>query len=507
MFHSIEKYRTPAQVLLGLIALTFVGFGVSTVSHPGSDYIVQVGDEKISDHSINTAMQNEQADGGSPSRDAVFQSLLQRAYLKQGAKLMGISVSQEQIKQIIVDDPNFHDAGGKFSHALLSQYLSQRHMSEDQFVEEIRDQFALQNLVNLVQNGVLVSDAQAEPQVNRTIRSHTFNPDEFIGQIKAADADLQKFYNANKKDYLLPQAVKLEYVALNLKDFADKQTVSETEVKNAYEERMARLPAEGEKPSFEKEKATVENELKMKKAVADFNKAKEKLGDDAFNHPSSLADAAKNSGLKVETQETWLSRQDAQMSGLPENVISAIFSDDVLKKKHNSEVLSINNETAWVVRTKEVREEKALPFEEAKDAVRQAYIRTEAVKLAEEKAKEVLAQLNAGKAADVKWSEVSVLGAQQARQSMPPESYTELLKAKPANGKPAYVRLTGLPAPVIVEVQAVTPPDDIANRLPSAKQALAQQQSANTFDLLIRYFNGKIKQTKGAQSVGGNDGQ
>lgn len=195
------------------------------------------------------------------------------------------------------------------------------------------------------------------------------------------------------------------------------------------------------------------------------------------------------------------------MSGLPENVISAIFSDDVLKKKHNSEVLSINNETAWVVRAKEVREEKTLPFEEAKDAVRQAYIRTEAVKLAEEKAKEVLAQLNAGKAADVKWSEVSVLGAQQARQSMPPESYTELLKAKPANGKPAYVRLTGLPAPVIVEVQAVTPPDDIANRLPSAKQALAQQQSANTFDLLIRYFNGKIKQTKGAQSVGGNDGQ
>ncbi|KER39652.1 peptidyl-prolyl cis-trans isomerase D domain protein [Neisseria meningitidis 992008] len=92
MFHSIEKYRTPAQVLLGLIALTFVGFGVSTVSHPGADYIVQVGDEKISDHSINNAIQNEQADGGGPSRDAVFQSLLQRAYLKQGAKLLGISV-------------------------------------------------------------------------------------------------------------------------------------------------------------------------------------------------------------------------------------------------------------------------------------------------------------------------------------------------------------------------------------------------------------------------------
>ncbi|HEZ4195288.1 TPA: peptidylprolyl isomerase, partial [Neisseria meningitidis] len=182
-------------------------------------------------------------------------------------------------------------------------------------------------------------------------------------------------------------------------------------------------------------------------------------------------------------------------------------SDDVLKKKHNSEVLTINSETAWVVRAKEVREEKTLPFAEAKDAVRQAYIRTEAAKLAENKAKDVLTQLNGGKAVDVKWSEVSVLGAQQARQSMPPEAYAELLKAKPANGKPAYVRLIALPAPVIVEVQAVTPPDDIAAQLPLAKQALAQQQSANTFDLLIRYFNGKIKQTKGAQSVDNGDGQ
>ncbi|MCI4054115.1 peptidyl-prolyl cis-trans isomerase, partial [Klebsiella pneumoniae] len=94
------------------------------------------------------------------------------------------------------------------------------------------------------------------------------------------------------------------------------------------------------------------------------------------------------------------------MSGLPENLINAIFSDDVLKKKHNSEVLSINNEIAWVVRAKEVREEKTLPFAEAKDAVRQAYIRTEAAKLAENKAKDVLTQLNGGKAVDVKWSEV-----------------------------------------------------------------------------------------------------
>ena len=79
MFHTVEKYKGPAQILLGLIALTFVGFGVSTVANPDSDYIVKVGNQKISDHDLNLAMQNIQASGGEQPRDAVFQSLLQRA--------------------------------------------------------------------------------------------------------------------------------------------------------------------------------------------------------------------------------------------------------------------------------------------------------------------------------------------------------------------------------------------------------------------------------------------
>ena len=241
MFHTVEKYKGPAQILLGLIALTFVGFfGANTVANPDSDYIVKVGNQKISDHDLNLAMQNIQASGGEQPRDAVFQSLLQRAYLTQGAKQMGIAVSQEQIKQIIVDDPSFHDANGKFSQALLTQYLNQRRMSEDQFVEEIRDQFLFQNLQNLVQNGTIVSDAQAAQLVNiaqaaRTVRSVTFNPEAFAGQIKVDDAILQRYYDANKKDYIIPQAVKIELVALTTQALADKQTVSDAELRQAFD--------------------------------------------------------------------------------------------------------------------------------------------------------------------------------------------------------------------------------------------------------------------------------
>ncbi len=78
------------------------------------------------------------------------------------------------------------------------------------------------------------------------------------------------------------------------------------------------------------------------------------------------------------------------MSGMPENLINAVFSDDVLKK--NTIPVDHQQRNRVVVRAKKSAK-KTLPFAEAKDAVRQAYIRTEAAKLAENKAKDVLTQL------------------------------------------------------------------------------------------------------------------
>ncbi|ASK28370.1 peptidylprolyl isomerase [Neisseria chenwenguii] len=609
MFHTVEKFKVPAQILLGLIAVTFVGFGVSTVANPGADYIIKIGGQKVSEHELNAAMQNIQAQGGNESRDAVFQQLVQRAYLTQGAKLMGIAVSQEQVKQIIVDDPAFHDASGKFSQAMLTQYLEQRRMSEDQFVEDVRQQFGLQNLINLVQNGTIVSDAQASQVINltqatRTIRSATFSPEAFAAQIKVDDAALQRYYDAHKKDYLIPQAVKIEYVALSNKDLAAKQTVSEEEVRKAFDEQaktmtprreiahiffpvaqdaddaaraaakaeadkvyaqvkakpsefaalakqyskdpaskekggnLGYLPKDGglgkefedvaftlpkgqisevvqtafgyhiitilniqDKVDYAQEKEQIAEDLKLKKAAAEFNKAKEKLAEEAFNNPNSLAEVAEKLDLKLTAPDEWLNKSNGKAAGMSDELLNVIFSDDVLKKKHNSEPVTVDPNTVWVVRAKEVREEKTAPFAEMKEEVRTAYLRSEAVKLAEKKAQEALAALNAGKPSQVNWSGVEKLTAEQARGSMPPEAYAELVKARPAGGKPAYALLQGLPAPVIIEVQSISAPENAASQIPAAKKALLTHETNNAFDALLQYLSKNLKREQGAQKV------
>ena len=90
MFHIIDKYRIPAQIVLGLIGISFMAFGVSSFQvTPDNNYIVQIGDERITRYQLDQAMQNTEASGAMADRQAVFNTLMQQAYLLEGAKKMG----------------------------------------------------------------------------------------------------------------------------------------------------------------------------------------------------------------------------------------------------------------------------------------------------------------------------------------------------------------------------------------------------------------------------------
>lgn len=108
MFHTIEKHRNLAQVIMGLIGISFMAFGVAGYQTAAdNNFIVKIGDEPVTRFDLDNAVRNVEASGGQADRNAVFKSLVQRAYLLEGAKQMGIVISDDQIKQIVVDTPQF----------------------------------------------------------------------------------------------------------------------------------------------------------------------------------------------------------------------------------------------------------------------------------------------------------------------------------------------------------------------------------------------------------------
>ena len=246
MFNAVEKYRLPAQIMLGAIAVAFVGFGFASFQIPSSDpYIVKIGSQTITSAALDRAVQNTESAGGMASREAVFQDLVNRAYLLEGAKRLGIAVSDDQIKQIIVDAPQFHDANGKFDANLFRNTIANLHMSEEQFMEEQRSNMAVFALMQTLNSNVS-SDFQAQRLYNgsiapRTVRSFAIEPQAFADKVDASDTELKKYYEAHKQDFALPQAVKFEYIVLSPKALAEKQTVSDAEIEQAYNEAKGSL--------------------------------------------------------------------------------------------------------------------------------------------------------------------------------------------------------------------------------------------------------------------------
>ena len=600
MFSAVEKYNGPAKIMLGLIALTFIGFGASTVAAPGSDYIVKVGDEKISTQNVQTTVREE----GLESNQDALAVLTDRAYLYEGARAMGINVSLEQLKQVIMADKGFQDENGRFNEQKFRNFLAQSGLTEDQLIENLRRQFELQNVANLAANGNIVSSQQLERiaklmQAEREIRTAVVDPRNFAAGVKVDDAALKAYYDKDKSKYLIPKAVKFEYIELSAKTLADRQTVSEEEVKKAFAEQQssaqpkqevshimfaltqggdkAKIKAEAEKvlaeakaapdnfaslaqkysqdtataqsggalgvvdkssalpeefkaaiaklnkgdialvestagfhivritntqgqQSFDEAKASLEAELKQKKAQQALAQMRQTLSQTTFDFPDSLKAAAEKTGLPIQSHNEWLSRQNAVQQNIPAEWLEVLFSDEVFKKKHNSDVITVGD-TSWVLRATETREESTPAFEQVKEQVRTAYVNSESAKAAMEQAKKLLAELQKGGKPELAWSEKETLSASDARLRLSPQALAALAKAHPTDGKPAYALLEGQPAPLLVEVLSSKVQKADADESKKLKNELAQRTGLGMYTGLLTYLKTNIPLKQGAQKL------
>ena len=600
MFSAVEKYNGPAKIMLGLIALTFIGFGASTVAAPGSDYIVKVGDEKISTQNVQATVREE----GLESNQDALAVLTDRAYLYEGARAMGINVSLEQLKQVIMADKGFQDENGRFNEQKFRNFLAQSGLTEDQLIENLRHQFELQNVANLAANGNIVSSQQLERiaklmQAEREIRTAVVDPRNFAAGVKVDDAALKAYYDKDKSKYLIPKAVKFEYIELSAKTLADRQTVSEEEVKKAFAEQQssaqpkqevshimfaltqggdkAKIKAEAEKvlaeakaapdnfaalaqkysqdtataqaggalgvvdkssalpeefkaaiaklnkgdialvestagfhivritntqgqQSFDEAKASLEAELKQKKAQQALAQMRQTLSQTTFDFPDSLKAAAEKTGLPIQSHNEWLSRQNAVQENIPAEWLEVLFSDEVFKKKHNSDVITVGD-TSWVLRATETREESTPAFEQVKEQVRTAYVNSESAKAAMEQAKKLLAELQKGGKPELAWSEKETLSASDARLRLSPQALAVLAKAHPTDGKPAYALLEGQPAPLLVEVLSSKVQKADADESKKLKNELAQRTGLGMYTGLLTYLKTNIPLKQGAQKL------
>ena len=503
MFNFVQNNQFVIKIILGAVALTFVGFGVeSYTSDFDEPFLAKVGDAKI--HSRDVERQLEGQPANAAARQAVLENLIRQQLLVGAAQRNGLEPTVDQLRKTIATIPAFQE-NGQFSQQKYAEFIRARYRSATEFENDVRRDLMLQAQVTPYLNTHFVSSSVVSRMGSllgetRQVRASVITPESFAAGVKVEDAAIAAFYEGNKTRFVAPEAGVAEYVMLSLDTLAANVVVSDDEARAYFDKHPQEFAAEERRVShilltldgkkkedvkaaagmllkevqaapqrfaelartrsqdpgsatqggdlgffargamvkpfedaafsmqkgqistlvetefgfhilklddikaadFAGQKEAIIAKVKRQKAGSEYRKLVEKMGDMAYQQPDSLKAIADTLKLPV------VSGVSMGRSGITadpvlgnKKVLEAAFNEDVLKKKQNSEVVEIDSSKAVVVRMKDYHAQAQKPLAEVKEQIRAELVAREAARLAEKRGQQLLAELKAGKTAEV----------------------------------------------------------------------------------------------------------
>ena len=215
----------------------------------------------------------------------------------------------------------------------------------------------------------------------------------------------------------------------------------------------------------------IEAELKKAAGSRKFAEAAEAFSNIVYEQSDSLKPAAEKFGLAVKQSE-WLGRQVNPVNGplANEKLLAAVFSEDSVKNRRNTEAVEIAPNTLVAARIVDYKPATLQPFESVKGSIETLLRRQEAQALAR---KDGEARLEALRKGDDKlgWGAVKSVSRLDPRQ-VPPPAVPTVFKMD-ANKLPAYAGVdlpgSGYALFKLVKLNAGEALDD------ARKQALVRQ--------------------------------
>ncbi len=182
-------------------------------------------------------------------------------------------------------------------------------------------------------------------------------------------------------------------------------------VQTQYGYHIIRLDAvrSGKQLTLDDVRPEIEAELKKQTAGKKFAEEAESFNNLVYEQSDTLQPAAK--ALKLKIQESpWIASTGTDIKPLNNpKLLKAVFSNDVLKNKRNTDVIEVAPNTLVAARIADYKAAAKRPFSEVKDAIAKQLTQQQASQLAVKEGKARLAQLKAGKDASVKWGKAQVV--------------------------------------------------------------------------------------------------
>ncbi|MGB7194105.1 MAG: SurA N-terminal domain-containing protein [Collimonas pratensis] len=260
-------------------------------------------------------------------------------------------------------------------------------------------------------------------------------------------------------------------------------------------------------------KTEIAGEIKKQLAARKFTEMAEAFSNTVYEQADSLKAVADKLHLQIQTAAN-LGRQPnpAAAPTAPYNnqkFLTALYSDEALKNKHNTEAIEVAPSTFIAGHVLEYKAVTKRPFEEVQAIIRDKVTRTEEAALAKKAGEEKLAALKAQDNAS--GFAVAQTVSRTKNQGVNPLAFEAIMKAD-VNKLPAYVGVTlPLQGYGVYRIGKVGQPaaQDQARRVAEQEQItgiLAQQEMLAYVDVLKEKAKVKILKPIAAAPVDGDNG-
>lgn len=234
------------------IADIFKGFGQSTVAKIGRTEISlnefrQIYTDRLQQISrqFGRPLTPDQARAFGLDRQ-VLQQTIAEAALDEEARRLGLGQSDDQIRQVIMNDPNFKGVGGSFDANRFQAMIRNFGYTEQRYVSEQRKVSLRRQITGTIGAGLEPPKAMLEvltrfQNEQRTIEFAKLDTAQ-AGTIDAPSPEaLAAYFEDHKVQFRAPEYRKIAFVVVSPEDIGKWSTVSDEDAKKVFEQRKDRL--------------------------------------------------------------------------------------------------------------------------------------------------------------------------------------------------------------------------------------------------------------------------
>ncbi|MGJ8692160.1 MAG: SurA N-terminal domain-containing protein [Thalassotalea sp.] len=250
-----------AKVILGLIIFTFAFAGIGTYTNSVDTSVATVNGEKISQQEFEKAFQQQRGQMAQqygemfesllsdPTylnnlRNDVVNRLINDKLLNQNADALAVRISNDRIKQTIVEMKEFQ-IDGVFNNDRYLALINQAGFRES---SNFRDYLRVEMARNQLTQSIVASEfslpyetkmVTALRDQKRDIKFATIVAEQFKSQVTVTEEEINSHYQANQSAYQSDEQAKVDYVILDVNDIAKTIETSEDDAAAYYKNNIA----------------------------------------------------------------------------------------------------------------------------------------------------------------------------------------------------------------------------------------------------------------------------